>query len=179
MNIFMLSSCPVESARQLCDKHVVKMILESTQMLSTAKRVIDGSEYIDRSSGRSIRRWRLSDNTLDTTLYKATHVNHPCNMWLRKSLTNFNWLLDHTTSLLSEYTHRYGKVHKCSSMIPMLSSFKPSIPDNGFTQPALAMPDEYKTSSYTESYRKYYIHTKLGFAKYTNRDVPQFLKEYM
>jgi hypothetical protein len=180
MNIFMVSKSPEKSAKMLCDKHVIKMILESTQLLSTAKRMVDGTEYVDRSSGRSIRRWRLSDTTLENVLYKATHVNHPCNVWLRESITNYNWLYEHTKALCSEYTHRYGKVHKCESMLPYFLLYPPQLPSVGFTFPALAMPDEYKNSScFVDSYRKYYIHTKLGFAKYTNREIPDFLQEHI
>lgn len=35
MNIFVLSEGPVEAARMQCDKHVVKMIVETAQMLCT------------------------------------------------------------------------------------------------------------------------------------------------
>ena len=48
MNIFYLDRDPVIAAQMMCDKHVVKMILESAQMLSTAHRVLDGDEYATR-----------------------------------------------------------------------------------------------------------------------------------
>ena len=79
MNIFALSSDPFESAQMMCDKHVVKMIIETAQLLSTAHRVLDGEQYTDKTSnGRSIQRWRLTDAyDMENSLYKATHINHP------------------------------------------------------------------------------------------------------
>ena len=76
MNIFILDESPGCAARQHCDKHVVKMIIESAQMLSTTHRVLDGTEYQDRTrNGRRIKRWRLNEN--DDPFYKGVHVNHP------------------------------------------------------------------------------------------------------
>ena len=81
VNIFVLDKDPVTAARTQCDKHVVKMIVESGQMLSTTHRVLDGVEYIDRTrNGRRIKRWRLPDNR-EQFLYKGSFVNHPCTKW--------------------------------------------------------------------------------------------------
>ena len=80
MNIFYLDPDPKTCAQMHCDKHVTKMIIEYSQLMSTAHRVIDGEEYIDNSSGRKIKRWKLSDIREDV-LYKATHINHPSAIW--------------------------------------------------------------------------------------------------
>lgn len=96
MNIFVLDRSPVKAAQMLCDAHVVKMIVESAQLLSTHDRL---TGRFDDPSG----------------LYKPTHVNHPC----RKCLDNkFNraWLICYLDALLSEYYHRYRKTHKTASV---------------------------------------------------------------
>ena len=89
MNIFYLARDPEIAAQMMCDKHVVKMILESAQMLSTAHRVLDGDEYAN-SHG----------------LYKMAHKNHPSTIWVRSSVKNYMWLYDHMIALMNEYTHR-------------------------------------------------------------------------
>lgn len=123
MNIFFLHSSPVKAAQSMCDKHVVKMILESCQMLSTAHRVIDGTEYLEKTkNGRNIKRWKLKNKKMESALYKATHYNHPSAVWVRQSLANYSWLLVHTRELLKEYSLRYGKKHKCEEIIPFLEN---------------------------------------------------------
>ena len=112
LNIFYVDSDPIEAAQSLVDKHVVKMILESAQLLSTAHRIIDGREIEGVSkSGRKARRWIL-DDAREPVLYTATHVNHPSAIWARTSILNYNWLADHFFALLNEYTYRYDKHHK-------------------------------------------------------------------
>ena len=132
MNIFVLDTNPKLCAQYHCDKHVVKMILESAQMLSTANRGVGLDEG-----------------------YKATHVNHPCNKWLRESLANWYWLRDLTYELHTEWKYRYGhpesKTHKSFDVVCNLSV--PNLPDIEMTDFALAMPDEYKTNDPVESYR--------------------------
>ena len=94
MNIFYLSPCPKQSAKDQCDKHVVKMILESAQMLCTAHRFLDSSEWADEAG-----------------LYKMAHKNHPSSIWVRSSVHNYTWLYVHMVALMNEYTNRYGKHH--------------------------------------------------------------------
>ena len=104
MNIFVVDEHPVRAANQMIDKHVVKMILESGQMLSTAHRVLDGDEYYDKTkNGRRIKRWRLSDER-EERLWKASFVNHPCTRWVMESLSNYRWLSVHGLALAREYT---------------------------------------------------------------------------
>ena len=90
MNLFYLHKEPEVSATLHCDKHVVKMIIEYAQQLCTAHRVLDGIEYYDQSkNGRKIKRWRLEDTALEGVLYKASHINHPDNIWVRHSKENY------------------------------------------------------------------------------------------
>lgn len=103
MNIFVTNKNPYVCARILDDKRVVKMVLESTQMLSTCLHHF---------------------NPKDPPPYKLTHKNHPCNIWIRKSSENYKWLLTHLEALLKEYSYRYTKTHKCSQY---LEYFKDSI----------------------------------------------------
>ena len=174
MNIFFLSLCPREAAEMQLDRHVVKMILESAQLLSTAHRVIDGELYVDDSSGRKIKRWRLPDGR-EPVFYKATHINHPCAKWCRESLENYNWLVDHFLALCEEYTYRYGKKHKCYGELSfMLASPPHKLTEFDWTDPPLAMPDEYKTDDLVESYRNYYNGAKRNMYKWTKRDAPEW-----
>ena len=94
MNIFYLDRDPKIAAQMMCDKHVVKMILESAQMLSTAHRVLDGDEYADKNG-----------------LYKKAHVNHPSSIWVRCSYQQYKWLYDHMVALMEEYTYRLSLIH--------------------------------------------------------------------
>ena len=90
MNIFYVHKDPVVAAKMLIDKHVVKMIIESAQMLSTAHRLIDGEQYEDRTkSNRRIKRWRLKDKTHEDIIYKASHVKHPSTIWVMASAYNY------------------------------------------------------------------------------------------
>ena len=110
MNIFYLHNNPVICARQHCDKHVVKMILEYAQILSTTHRVCDGTQTIEISNGRKIKRWTLNDDR-NNVLYKATHINHPSTLWARSSNKNYQWLFSLWVQLLKEYYYQIGRAH--------------------------------------------------------------------
>lgn len=176
MNIFYLDRDVAKCAEYHNDKHVVKMILEYAQLLSTAHRVIDGVEYVDKTAnGRSIKRWRLEDNTLEQELYKATHINHSSAVWVRQSNNNYNWLMCLFQSLLTEYTYRYGKHHATERLVYFLRKPPKNIPVSYLTQPTPAMPDEYKVPGDSlQSYRNYYIGAKNNMAKWKNRDIPDW-----
>lgn len=178
MNIFYLDANPKICAEMHCDKHCVKMIIEYAQLMSTAHRILDGQEYMGlTANGRKIRRWRMDDEKLENGLMKASHINHPSNIWLRQSGENYDWLLKMWLHLISEYTHRYGKQHACEKYIDFLY-FKPkNIPNGKFTEPTPAMPDDCKiTNDSIASYHKYYIDKKISFAKWTKREVPLWFK---
>lgn len=110
MNIFVTDPCPKKSAQALDDKRVIKMILETAQILSTVIRGRDVS-YADLHS-----------------LYKPTHVGHPCVKWAAQSDSNYSWLLDHMKALLEEYTARFGKEHKSGSLLPALAGYAEKMP---------------------------------------------------
>lgn len=158
------------------DKHVVKMIIEYAQLMSTAHRVLDGEQYTDKTANnRSIQRWRMSNEMLEHGLMKASHINHPSNIWVRASKENYIWLLKMWLHLLAEYTHRYGKQHACEKYIDVLYNAPKNIPNVAFTEPTPAMPDIYKvTNDSIKSYQNYYIHDKAKFAKWKNRETPEW-----
>jgi hypothetical protein len=174
MNIFYLDNNVKTCAEYHNDKHVVKMILEYAQLLSTAHRVLDGNEYIDASSGRRIKRWRLGNESMENMLYKASHINHPSAIWVRQSNNNYNWLMCLFQDLLQEYTHRYGKIHATDRLVYWLRQPPANIPVGYFTQPTPAMPDEYKVPDSIQSYRNYYIGAKKTMAKWKNRPIPEW-----
>ena len=178
MNIFVVDYDARIAAQNLCDKHVVKMIVETAQMASTAHRVLDGSQYIDiTSKGRKIKRWKHPIPSWETALCKAVMINHPCTKWSMESLHNYNWLVHHGYALCKEYTYRYGKIH---SMQELYEKYLYQIPHGFFkididhrTEFAQAMPDQYKVKDDAISaYRKYYIGEKNRFAKWTKREIP-------
>ena len=157
MNIFYLDEDPIKISEMMCDKHNVKMILESAQMLSTAHRVLDGDGFAD-----------------EYKLYKATHKNHPSSVWTRKTDENYFWHFDLFKAMLGEYTFRYGKLHKCMDLFYALEAAPSNIPKGEFTPPPQCMPDEYKCDDTVQAYRKYYIGEKAGFAKWKAREVPSW-----
>ena len=178
MNIFYIDKDPVQAAEWMVDKHVVKMILESAQLLCTAHRFLDGTEYVDATSGRRIKRWMLSD-ARESVLYSATHINHPSAIWCRQSVENYNWLADHLFALLNEYTHRYNKQHKIEGDISyMLQSPPVNLKEYDATPMPSAMADEYKVSQDpVVNYRNYYKIGKARMHKWTNRQPPEWIND--
>ena len=135
MNIFYLDKSPRVAAEWHGDKHVCKMIVETAQMLSTA-------HYVQEMSGRRL-------------LYKPTHINHPCSVWVRENTANYFWAWHLLDSLCGEFRLRRGKVHATERLLlPLWCS--PDLPVGALTPPALVMPDEFKTACPIESYRRYY-----------------------
>ena len=178
MNIFYLDHDVRKCAEMHNDKHVVKMILEYAQLLSTAHRVLDGVELSGLSdSGRKKKFWTLGDSR-DYTLYKATHINHPSAVWVRKSVQNYMWLAEMLEVLCGEYTYRYGKVHKVERdglMQLLKNEFPKNLPIAPFTEPTPAMPDDVKIiGDSIKSYRNYYINNKAHLANWKKRQVPEW-----
>jgi hypothetical protein len=167
MNIFFLHFNPRRCARWHCDKHVVKMIVESCQLLYTCHWVLTTNaepDYIHCAPSRG---------------YKACHQNHPCSIWLRKSVDNYRWLVQLAQELCREYTFRYGKKHLCEEHLVWLSMVEPEgLPSVGFTQPLQAMPPEYKHKNSIVAYRRFYKFNKdieRGIVHYKKRHRPHFL----
>ena len=170
MNIFYLDKDPTEAAKQSCDKHVVKMIVESAQMLSTAHRMIDGNLYTDKTkAGRNIKRWKHPNPNMEKTLYKACHTGHPSTVWVMESAYNYHWLYKHMMALNTEFKMRYGHIldHKTVQLLEGALMYPPkNISLNTIaTDPPPAMPDYCKIpGDSVASYRKYYIFEKQRFA---------------
>ena len=158
------------------DKHCVKMILEYAQLLSTSHRVLDGIQSRGISkTGRRQTRYSIPDNR-ESSLYSATHVNHPSAIWARHSSSNYAWLFDMFVSLMEEYTHRYGKVHATSRLTKDLSCAPKNIAEGSFTQPTPAMPEEYKVfGDSIKSYRNYYLGEKRRMFSWKRREVPAWI----
>lgn len=156
------------------------MPLESAQLLSTAHRILDGTEYIDASSGRRIRRWKHPDAKLESVLYKASHINHPSAVWCRESDSNYRWLWYLFAALCKEYTYRYGRVMLTEEkLFDILRSVPKNIPHGPFTEPPPAMkqyPQCVVPGDSASSYRNYYRVAKAGIAKWTDRPVPKFME---
>jgi len=149
MNIFYLDRDPVRCAIMHCDKHVVKMILEYAQLLSTAHHLVDGEPSIN--------------------CYKPTHKNHPSAVWVRENRSNYQWLYQLLDNLLVEYTFRYGKVHKTESsgIFQNLSKIPYELRGGKFTDPPQCMPDDCKIDGDTiAAYRNYYIREKYYMARW-------------
>jgi len=186
MNIFYVDEDPATAAKCLVDKHVVKMILESAQLLSTAHRVLDGKQRVaqrlvpgtlEHPKYRKHTSWILDDGR-EYIIYSATHVNHPSAIWCRQSIANYNWLYDHFHALMCEYTHRYGKFHKCYGEIStMLLEPPQNLKDVAQTTMPSAMPEEFISDKNTPltNYRAYYRIGKSNLHKWTKREPPEWI----
>lgn len=146
MNIFRVDDDPIIAAQQLCNRHVVKMILETAQMLST----INGGPY------------------------KPTHANHPCTLWAKASKCNYIWLVLHGLALSAEYTARYGKHHKCEPIIEQLAKVPDFITEVLPTPAPKCMPEQYIQESVVDSYRAYYRNDKSRFATWPKGQTPEW-----
>jgi len=140
MNIFYLHEHPQLAASYVYDKHKVKMILESAQMLCTAHHVFGNGHNVP---------------------YKQAHLNHPSTIWVRESTHHYYWLYEHMLALGNEYTKRYGKKHltiiKCEEPLLYAPNDMPTLP---YKHPPQCMPDEYKRPHAIHGYWNYYINDK-------------------
>lgn len=150
MNIFAVDQDPVRAAQALCDKHVVKMVLESAQLL-------------------------CSPFEPGIAPYRRTHHNHPCAVWVRSSWGNYDWMLRHAIALGNEYTYRYGKVHKSVDAIDWCNRYCQQYLDIdacNFHDHVQCMPEVYRGAYPVAAYRRYYNIEKASFATWTRRDPP-------
>jgi hypothetical protein len=157
MNIFVLDDDAEFAAQYHCDKHVVKMILESAQILCTAHD-------------------RYGEPIPDG--YKPTHRNHPCVVWASECIENYEWLWNLFKWLTVEYNFRYSKIHATSRKLLGATRNPPKgMLSKGFRTPfALAMPDKYKTSDAVTSYRNYYLGEKRNIATWSYCETPNWWK---
>ena len=155
MNIFFLDLDPYKAAQLQCDKHVVKMVLETAQLLSSAHH-LTGSEHADK-------------------LYRLTHKNHPSAVWVRQSDDNYVWTLMHLKGLLAEYTFRYNKIHKTSKLVSILENV-PDLPAEELTEPPQCMYDDCKHPDLVHAYRLYYAEKQKEITmRWTKRNKPVWL----
>lgn len=153
MNIFVLHEKPEIAATMACDKHVVKMILETAQMMCT----------VVASYGHE-------------TPYRATHAKHPCTIWAAQSRANWNWLVEHGMSLCDEYTKRYNKIHKSQRVIEWCAMTHVDLPETPQTPFAQAMPPQYRNECAVTAYRAYYMGEKAHFATWKTQ-TPNWWRE--
>lgn len=156
MNIFYLHHLPLVAAKMHCDKHVVKMVLETAQLLAAVHHIHGNSNVT----------------------YKLTHANHPCTKWAAASPRHYKWLQRLGEELSNEYRFRYDRDHKCEQYIKGELKHPPaalsSLPDT-WIEPPRCMPDECKRDSVVESYREYYRQAKREFATWKVRSAPEFM----
>jgi hypothetical protein len=159
MNIFALDVDPIYAAMYQCDKHVVKMTLETAQLLSSAHHI-----------------HATPDHPAPDGIYATTHANHPSTLWTAKTSGNYMWLFTHFAALADEYTHRYGKTHKSWLTLKHKLWQPPRNINHAPRTPfAQAMPDTCKHDDPVTAYRTYYVTAKTDFLTYTRRQKPWWL----
>ena len=178
MNIFALSKCPVESAQQMIDKHVVKMPTESCQMLHTNSLYFLFWECHGREpSLKELKEFHKESHF--SYLMKPAMLNHPSTIWARQNKANYMWLYNHALALCKEYTHRYGKIHGTEKRV--LDSFTFDYDEGELTPVSIAMADQYRLPQkkhcwdfVIESYRHYYLEGKWRFASWKKDRMPKW-----
>ncbi len=145
MNIFVVDQDPKKAAQMLCDQHVVKMTLETAQMLCT----------VAKQLGFDVP-------------YKSSHKKHPCTLWAGETQGNWNWLVEHGLALGEEYTARYGKHHKSHAVIKKCKNLGVCLP-KGRTPFVQAMNPEFKDIDPVKAYRNYYKSKTFSRWKYTQK----------
>lgn len=162
MNIFILDNNIKKSVQYYCDKHIVKMLTETCQMLSTVYRLNNESKIIPEF------------------IYKITHKNHPCTLWLRKCGENWQYGIKLGQNLYREYQYRYNKPEKhqkAKQILDYLSKKEINLPINVKITPfAQAMPEKYRSKNAIKSYRNYYIGEKQHIFTWTKRNKPIWIK---
>ena len=180
MNIFYIDEDPRQCAEWMVDKHVIKMIVETAQLLSTAHRVMDGElQIIEKEVNgktRKTKTWVLGDHR-ELVMYNATHINHPSAVWVRQSVENYNWLADHMFALSDEYRYRYNKRHATIEKMGYdLQSPPHKLEDWDWTPMPSVMADEYIVSDNpVENYRNYYRLGKTNLHHWKNRPTPEWI----
>lgn len=151
MNIFVLDEDPLLCAQAHVDKHVVKMPLETAQILSTGL-----AHY----------------NAPQENLYRPTHKKHPCTLWAQATAANFMWLVQLGFALCDEYTYRYGKEHASKRIIKVAGDQVGAIPTGPITPFAQAVPEDLRNENAVTAYRDYYRRDKAYISGWKNRSKP-------
>jgi len=180
MNLFLVDYDVNKIAEYYFDKHVLKMTLETAQLLSTAHRYVDGYMVIERIKNRNYKRWHLIDPCMQDALYKSTHVNHPTAKWIRESTYNYNFAYDLFIALAKEYEYRYGKPHLSYIKLKDLLKNPPKrLTKTGsfvyMPEQFQAIPIEYKQKDPVEAYRTYILLDKQHLFHWTKRDIPYWI----
>jgi len=154
MNIFYINHNPVVAAQELADQHILKMQIESAQMLCTTF-------------------WHFGISAP----YKKAHYNHPSTKWVRESIHHFDWLLSHGLAICDEFEHRYKKEHATKKVLQWVKDNRyrliDIIPSNSFKEPPCCMPTDYiLKDNVVESYRNFYIKNKIGVKNLGWRKIP-------
>jgi len=190
MNIFVLHFKPRKAARWHVDKHVVKMILETCQLLYTAHWVLCYPALTNCKSvmalSKAQKQHAIPEYMKTAPLchasqepgYRPCHVHHPCARWTRQSLGNYQWLVTLGQELAREYRYRFHKIHSCEAHLVWLSEhLPPTLPDSPLQSFAIAMAEEYRISDDpVECYRHYYRTGKEHLISYTIRGVPHWIQ---
>ena len=179
MNIFILDKNLDRCAEYHVDKHIVKMPLEAAQMLCTNHWIEKYLGYVPQKLTKE--EWAVikeaKKNLVRDFPYLPTMYNHPCTIWARASLDNYEWLFGYALALNDEYGYRYGKSHKSVHEVILKLPSPFSLPRSGLTDFAQAMPDELKGEDTVEAYRKFYHKDKATFASWKYRDKPPWWDE--
>jgi hypothetical protein len=178
MNIFYLHPDPRRCARWHCDRHVVKMLLETVQLLYTAHWILAK----EAGSLPSFTTAPVSKSRPTERGYLSIHnPKHPCAVWTRESKAHYRWLAELALALSLEYRHRFhDRAHSCETHAVWLYFHPPSqLLEAGWKQPPKAMPDLYKRSGDSiVCYRAYYCGAKAdkGLLIYTGRHRPHWIR---
>ena len=182
MNLFVLDKDPIIAAQLQCDKHVVKMVVESAQMLSTAHRMLDGNVEIrpSKSGKTKVKYWVHPDDNQEQILYRVAHQAHPCTIWTMESNNNYNWHYVHFIALCDEYKYRYGKEHMSDTKLRELLATPPrNIPVGYKTKQPLAMKSnpECMFEDVVKSYRAFYQTKQSRFKMvWSKREIPEWFQ---
>lgn len=168
LNIFHLHPNPEVCAEHYVDIHLGKILIECAQMLSTAVRLTPGA----------------GDEFHLNSFYQATHINHPMNVWVRSSYSNWYWTILHAMALSKEYTYRLLKIHGAhgNGLNPLLDDdvnifMHRNLPYAPTPFP-LCIPDHYKFYDDPHwAYRAYYKFGKSHVHKWTKRGPPEWMDQ--
>lgn len=164
MNIFYISSDPVEAAKQLLDLHM-KMALESAQILFTVLYLLQPALLDEYNLG---------------TPYKPTHTGNALTKWACATPHNFDWLCAHGIAICEEKERRYHKPHACAPMIQWLRENAPFAEQGDYklhTPPPLHIDDRLRgIEDPTDAHRANYHIKAAQFGSYINRRPPKWLR---